>query len=187
VRTELMPAPRKQRFQRIKHGIRGHGITAGFPCVLELGDFDADELVFRDDLAAAPQIIKRQAAFMHIIRGDDARIQNVTVQMHIDRPACDCRAKPRRQIAAGLDMGDAMPVDQVLLERVQIALPHQNDLIQPQSGAKAGILHPCRRRKGQAAEIAGRCDIRRIQIGMGIEPDNAGRRVMFGDGRQGRQ
>jgi hypothetical protein len=59
--------------------------------------------------------------------------------MHIDRAAGDRLAQGAGQVVAPLDERDAMRVDHILLEGIEIARSHQDDAVEAKTGPEARI------------------------------------------------
>ncbi|GHF07734.1 hypothetical protein GCM10016455_30880 [Aliiroseovarius zhejiangensis] len=125
-----------------------------------------------------------QASLMHIIRGDDPRIENIAVQMHIDRATSNGGTKPFCQTASGFDVRNTCPVNQLLFERVEIALAHEHNLIKPKACAEARLPQSCWCGKGKASQIPRCRNLWGVQVCMGIEPHDTDAGIVFCNDRQ---
>lgn len=74
---------------------------------------------------------------MHIVRRNDARIKHIAIEMNVDRAPSHRGAKFGGLITIWLDVRDAVPINQFLLVRAQIALANKHYLIQFQGRSQA--------------------------------------------------
>lgn len=74
---------------------------------------------------------------MLIVRRYNARLQDIAVEMHIDGSTTYCVPKLSCQISARLDERNVVRRYKIKFKWIEVALPHQNDLIQAQACTKA--------------------------------------------------
>jgi hypothetical protein len=88
---------------------------------LELSDLDADDLVLGDDRGSGVEVVETEAVFDAVVRGDDAGIEYVAVDVHVDRTARDCSLQLLGEVGSVSDELDGALVDEGLLRRVDVA------------------------------------------------------------------